>query len=104
MPFKRKARILFLDGGSGMAARAAALVGEMADAWLEGKGASLPVDGWLLDWADLVVTLDGEAERRCPPLPRHGQRRHYPAADEAALRERIAGMVGGLKLLARAGG
>jgi len=101
MPFKRKARVLFLDSGSGMAVRAAALAGEMAAAWLEGKGASLPVDDSLLEWADLVVTLDGGAERCCPPLPQHGQRRHYPAADEAVLRERIAGMVGGLKMLAR---
>jgi hypothetical protein len=101
LPYKRKARVLFLDGGSGMAGVAAAIAGEVGGPWLEGLAASLPPDGALLEWADLVVTLDEDAERGCPALPGQVQRRHYPVGDEAALRERISGMVGGMRMMGR---
>lgn len=101
MPYKRKARVLFLDGGSGLASVAATIAGETGGKWLEGRGMPSPPDEASLEWADLVVTLDGEAERVCPALPRHAQRRHYPVGNEAALRERIEGMVGGMKMLER---
>lgn len=101
MPYKRKARVLFLDGGSGLAGRAAAIAGEVGGPWLEGKAASLPLDAALSEWVDLVVTLDAEAERGCPPLPAHVQRRHYPVGDEVALRKRVEGMVGGMRMMGR---
>jgi len=102
LPYKRKARVLFLDGGSGLAGRAAAIAGEVGGPWLEGQCSSLPPDGALLEWADLVVTLDDEAERGCPAaLPRQVQRRHYAVGDEAALRQRVEGMVGGVRMMGR---
>lgn len=101
MPYKRKARVLFLDGGSGLAGCAAAIALELGGPWLEGKGSPLPPDDALLAWADLVVTLDEASERECPALPGHGQRRHYPAGDEVALRERVSGMVGGMRMMGK---
>lgn len=101
MPYKRKARVLFLDGDSGLAGLAAAIAGEVGGSWLEGRGSSLPPEATLLEWADLVVTLDEAAERDCPVLPKHAQRRHYPMRDEGALRERVEGMVGGLRMMGR---
>lgn len=61
-----------------------------------------------LAWADLVVTLDRESRQRCPALPPRVQKRHFgcdEAADPEALREvlrqRIEGMIGGLRMLQR---
>ena len=68
----------------------------------------------LLDWADLVVTLDAEADRLCPALPTGVQKRCYafvdpvPAGSAAAYREmrdairqRVEGMIAGMKMLSR---
>lgn len=97
MPFKRKARILFLDSGSGLAADAMAY----ADSpWLEARAATLPLYAALVDWADTVVTLDEQARQYCPPLPPRVTRRHYPAKG-LSLKEWVESMTGGLRLLAR---
>lgn len=63
-----------------------------------------------LTWADLVVTLDAAAMAACPALPAHVQQRCYVFAPpenkeglrtvRAAIQQRVAGMVGGMKLMA----
>ena len=68
----------------------------------------------LLEWADLVVTLDAEADRLCPALPAGVQKRCYAFVDPApagsaaayremrdAMRQRVEGMIAGMKMLAR---
>lgn len=62
-----------------------------------------------LAWADLVVTLDAVATAACPALPAHVQQRCYAFTPpenrqdlrtvRAAIQQRVAGMVGGLKLM-----
>jgi hypothetical protein len=61
-----------------------------------------------LDRADLVITLDAAARAGLPPLPSRVQVRHLDlelAADAAARRTlvatRVAGILGGLRLLDR---
>jgi protein-tyrosine-phosphatase len=144
--YKRKARIVFLAQDAGCAlmaqefsrcigsdwieARAACLeaalpapevVEVMAEAGcpLTARAAELCTDS-LLGWADLVVTMDAAADRKCASMPRGVQKRYYPlettdmlaqGAEQRcnvyrALRDgigaRIAGMVGGMRLLQRA--
>ena len=78
------------------------------------------VNETLLKWADLVVLMDAEAEQYCPALPQGVQKRSYffddPAgqADTAAklnenyrrvrdqIRQRVEGMIGGIKMLQKA--
>lgn len=138
MGYKRKARIVFLAGSDGsLAAMAAGFANTLGAKWMEGKaaafsraplssavitamhesGISLLTEGLsapdakLLQWADLIVTLDAEAEKCCPPLPAHLQKKHYPietvvGSDIAAyrkirdaIRKRIEGMIGGMTML-----
>ena len=108
-------------GGDWLEARAAGLdpqpldplaVAAMAEAGITLADQRPPLTADLLRWADLVVTLDAVARDRCPPLPPRVQHRHYPFAIPAdglpsycALREqiriRVAGMIGGMKMLLR---
>jgi len=37
----------------------------------------------LLEWADLVITLCGDADDNCPLLPRGTEKRHWPFEDPA---------------------
>jgi len=87
-------------------------VAAMAEAGIILADHRSPLTADLLRWADLVVTLDAAARDRCPPLPSGVQHRHYPFAIPAdglpsyrALREqirvRVAGMIGGMKMLQR---
>lgn len=73
----------------------------------------------MLEWADLVVTVCGHADESCPVLPPHVQKKHWPLEDPAKatgseqevmtkfrairdeIRERIDGLIGGLRMLAR---
>ena len=63
-----------------------------------------------LAWADLLVTLDQAAADACPTLPPQVQMRCYPFAQPEnidalrqvrdAIQQRVAGMVGGMAMLA----
>lgn len=44
---------------------------------------SKPIDPARLNAADIVVTLCGDAEERCPVTPAHVRRLHWPLADPA---------------------
>lgn len=75
------------------------------------EGVSIPMDATALAWADLLVTLDAQAAMACPSPGPGQQLRHYPVVegdgDEPALlceriRRRVAGMVGGMRMLQRA--
>ena len=74
---------------------------------------SLPApDQVLFEWSDLVVTLDAVAERHCPPMPCSAQKKYYPFEAAMppgtenyrilrdAIRTRIEGMIGGMRMLA----
>lgn len=58
-----------------------------------------------MKWADLVVTLSAEADSLCPPLLENNQKRNWFTdprdVSDAALRERIKGMLGGIRLISR---
>lgn len=138
MSYKRKARIVFLAGNDGsLAAMAAGFANTLGAEWMDGKAASFSCaplasaaiaamsesgisllmeslsapDAKLLQWADLLVTLDAKAEKYCPPLPAHVQKKHYAfeTVEEPniaayrkvrdAIRARIEGMVGGMTML-----
>lgn len=68
------------------------------------------LDEALLQWADLVICLDRQSDAECPALPASVQKRCYPyaaphdaaslAALKRALEQRIAGIIGGIKMLA----
>lgn len=142
MGFKRRSRVVFLGGTSSLLpAIAVAHAVRLGAEWLETRAAvmgasALPVAGALeervrdlcgaldaakhldtalLEWADLIVTMDEAARRACPALPEGTQHRHYPfrepeqCQNEPEIREicsaveaRILGMIGGMKLLAKA--
>ena len=73
----------------------------------------------MLTWADLVVTVCGHADEHCPVLPPGVQKKHWPLEDPAKaagteeqimaqfratrdeIKNRVEGMIGGFKLLAR---
>ena len=141
MAYKRPAHIIFFSGentsrawmatclanqlGTGwMEAHACALSSQSVDSCVPEVMAEIGVAGTpqaidvlneaLLEWADLVVTLDAEADRLCPALPAGVQKRCYafvdpvPAGSAAAYREmrdairqRIEGMIAGMKMLSR---
>lgn len=137
MGYKRKAHVLFVGSGDScrammaaafantlgqryMEARAAALhpgplapgpLGAMREAGVEMADQILyPFDASHLAWADLVVTLDEEADRACPTLHEWVQKRCYPFTppDNAdslhrvrdAIKQRVEGMIGGMAMMA----
>jgi arsenate reductase len=56
----------------------------MSEAGIDISGqASKPIDPAVLDAVDLVVTLCGSADERCPVLPAHVRREHWPLEDPA---------------------
>ena len=75
----------------------------------------------MLSWADLVVTVCGHADEHCPVLPPGIQKKHWPLDDPAKatgteeqimakfrttrdeIRNRVEGLIGGLKMMARRG-
>ena len=147
MGYKRKARVIFLSSGNGSRSlMAAAFASQLGGEWMEGYAAVFSeqspdplaievmqelgmdmaglsasiLNETELNGADLVVTMDPEADRRCPPLPAGVQKRGYFFADPAEegesapnskalyrqvrdqIRQRIQGMIGGMKLLQKA--
>jgi hypothetical protein len=107
--YKRPARILYLGlPGDPRPKLAAGLTAEIGAGRMDGRGASVSdVDADTLAWPDLVVPLDAESLRRCPPLPPTARLRPWdlPDADgetaRAIIHERIQSMLGGLRMLAR---
>ena len=73
----------------------------------------------MLTWADLVVTVCRGADEQCPALPAGVQKRHWPLANPSQgggneagvlqswrmlrddIRNRVEGMIGGMKMLER---
>lgn len=124
MPYKRKARILFLGGlHPAPASLAAHYANQLGAEWMEARAAVLPgvagdipvIHQDMLAWADLLVTLDAAANAARPPLHAGLHHRHYPfeplpdRADKSAwgilangIRERVEGMAGGMRLMQRA--
>ncbi len=97
--YKRRAHILFWHPTNPEKARyAATLAAELGAEWLETR-----VQETDLFWPDLLIALD------CDSVPnreraQHTQCKFWPAPTQnetAALRERILGVIGGLRLLAR---
>lgn len=124
MAYKRKARILFLGGLHPVPPNLAAhYANRLGSEWMEARAAVLPgvvgdvpvLTGDVWAWADLLVTLDAVANTARPPLRLGLQHRHYPfepipdVADKPAwsalavrIRERVEGMVGGMRLMQQA--
>ncbi len=124
MGYKRLAHIVFLSGLHPAPANLAAhYAHKLGGEWMAARAAVLPgvvgevpvLDEELLSWADLLVTMDAVALANYPPLRPGLQHRHYPfepipaVADKTAwsalaarVRERVEGMVGGMRLLEKA--
>jgi hypothetical protein len=109
MPFKRRLRLVFvaLDHPE-WAQEAVDLAEHSAWTWIRARAAS-PAETGILEWADLVLTLEDRAARALPALPARVQVRHLDLAGNAEARaaqiaERLRGIVGGLKLLGRGDG
>lgn len=117
--YKRRARVVFLTGYTdGLADQAVLWVNELAVEWMEARVVRCDTETLYftvenqmdLNWADLWVSLDERARQSLPVLRPGVQHRHYPFEQDAdnesmrwqALRERILGMVGGMRLLSRA--
>ncbi|WP_455384938.1 hypothetical protein [Acidihalobacter prosperus] len=96
MAYKRRARVLFL-GPPELASAAVELSRELGAEWLESDTAEAPASGW----ADLVVTLDPVSRDHLPALPATSRHKHWNVDTPAEVRERVAGMIGGMRLLAR---
>ncbi len=100
--YKRPVRLLFVHRRGEKteldAARTALEVASRHSGWIEARRATPEEAAEALAWADLVLTL---GECPCPPLPAHAQHRHWPELRQAAIEERLAGVVGGLRLLSR---
>lgn len=44
---------------------------------------SSKLDQTMLDWADCVITVCGQADEHCPVLPSGTRREHWPLSDPA---------------------
>ncbi|WP_298169728.1 hypothetical protein [Acidithiobacillus sp.] len=97
--YKRRVRILFWHPTDPAKARYAATLAEALGAdWLEAR-----MDEPDHAWPDLLIALDC---RTAPDIPRatHTQCKYWPLAQGSwkdAVRARITGVIGGLRLLAR---
>ncbi len=99
--YKRRARVVFLhEQDPEIAERAVALAEQLGRDWLEARHEYLD-----RDWPDLLILLDGRAADK---LDRsiHTRAKSWPlGADwERELPQRISGMIGGFRLLARLDG
>ncbi len=96
MPYKRRARVVFLGTPEQVALACEAAAREGAD-WIQTGEPEKAVYGW----ADLVVTLDQSARESLPPLPATTRHKHWPVACKDDISRRVRGMIGGLRLLSR---
>lgn len=102
MPFKRKARVLFMSAG-GAAEHAADCARRLGAEWVDARSAR-PGSGETIEaaaWADLFVTLgedDGIRPNAVPATTRHV---HWPVSAHEEIERRVDGMIGGMRMLAR---
>lgn len=96
MVYKRRARVLFL-GPATLTESALAASLELGARWVEPRTDESPASGW----ADLVVTLDSDSRDTLPTLPPTTRHKHWDAATPTEVRDRVFGMIGGMRLLAR---
>lgn len=119
--YKRKAQVIFLDcTGSGAASTAARLTRELGPEWAEARAATLDadthdggisrLDDALKEWADLIVYFDPQTGAKATPLPASTRLKHWPLEHDHGdpspaltdeLRQRVAGMIGGMRMLSR---
>ena len=59
---------------------------------------SIRVNGEMLEWADLLVTLCDNAEEQCPVVSPHTARLHLPLTDPAKYRGTEAELLGEFRL------
>lgn len=101
MPYKRRARVLFLASDE-KAEHAAHYAREVGYTWIEAQAAtSMPPPPDLLSWADLVVSLDTYAYDKLPPLPPTARHVHWPVTEPHDIESRVNGMLGGMHMLQR---
>ncbi|MDD3760092.1 MAG: hypothetical protein PHO57_04570 [Acidithiobacillus sp.] len=96
--YKRRAHIVFLhEQYPGIAERAVALAEQSGGKWLEARHEHLD-----RDWPDLLILLDGRDPDKLE-LASHTRGKSWPLGPdwEAELQQRIGGMIGGFRLLAR---
>lgn len=100
MPYKRRARVLFVADGS-EAALAHACAQRIGADWLEPCADKSPPSAAALAWADLVVSLDESAQATMPALPPNARHVHWRIAGHDDIERRMLGMIGGMRLLSR---
>ena len=96
--YKRRVKILFM--GTVARKQIANLAAcELGADWLEvATSANIP-----FAWADLIVTLDESALAQLLALPASTHHKHWTMdhATPADIHQRVLGMIGGLRMLAR---
>ncbi len=96
--YKRRVKILFM-GAVARKQTANLAAHELGAGWLEvATFADIP-----FIWADLIVTLDESALARLPAPPASTHHKYWAIdhATPADIRQRVLGMIGGLRMLAR---
>ena len=96
--YKRRAHVVFLhEQHPEIAARAVALAEQSGGEWLEARHDYLDQN-----WPDLLILLDGRQPDKLK-LPKHMRGKSWPLGSdwETDLQRRIAGMIGGFRMLAR---
>ena len=104
MGYKRKAHVVFLAENARLADAATELGNQLGGVWLECRTAPLRQTGSeLVQWADLLITLDGVAQQNCPARLPTVQHRHWPCPDQASIHDCLAAhiqsLLGGMKIL-----
>lgn len=111
MPYKRSLRLLWVAFDHAQWAReACAGAAQLSSGRIAHRAADSALEPEALQWADLILTVDRAARDGLPPLPSRVQLRHLDleaAADsgarQALVEARVAGILGGLRLLERGG-
>ncbi|MEY2343123.1 hypothetical protein AB4090_13570 [Acidithiobacillus sp. IBUN Pt1247-S3] len=96
--YKRRAHVVFLhEQRPEIAACAVALAEQSGGEWLEARHEYLDQN-----WPDLLILLDGREPDKLD-IPQHTRGKAWPLGTdwEAELQQRIGGMIGGFRLLAR---
>lgn len=144
--YKRKVRVLFLcSGNSCRSQMAEGYANALGSSVLEAKSAGIKVHGInpraiaamqeddidirgqestvvtdeLMKWADLVVTVCGDVDEHCPPIPPTAQKKHWPLSDPAKaagteeeimqqfrtvrdeIKRRVNSLLGGIKMMSK---
>lgn len=102
MPYKRKARVLFLSVGD-EAEYASACARRLGGDWVDTR-ITRPGNGDdAVDtaWADLFVTIGQEPDRLSCALSPTTRHVHWPDCGRDEIARRVNGMIGGMRMLAR---